>query len=111
MIVWGGMNRVTNPDSTTRFEVLSDGALYNPAHDQWTPMTTAGAPSRRSTHTAVWTGTKMIAWGGWEQTTGLPNLPEDGAVYDPAAESWAPMSRVDAPPARYGHTAIWTGRR
>jgi len=37
-----------------------------PARDAWRPTTTTGAPTGgRSDHTAVWTGTKMIVWGGF----------------------------------------------
>lgn len=30
----------------------------------WKATTTTGAPTGRSRHTAVWTGSKMIVWGG-----------------------------------------------
>lgn len=109
MIVWGGINRTTMPDSSTRFEVLADGAIYDPAHDSWSLISKEGAPVRRSTHTAVWTGSKMIVWGGWEQTWGMPIFPEDGGVYDPATDTWMTMTRLGAPTARQNHTAIWTG--
>src|SRR5687767_6287436 len=29
----------------------------------WTPLGTDGAPSARTEHTAVWSGTEMIVWG------------------------------------------------
>src|SRR5664280_359159 len=32
--------------------------------DYWTATTTTNAPSGRSQHTAVWTGSRMIVWGG-----------------------------------------------
>ena len=37
--------------------------------DTWTPTSTTNAPDRRQSHTAVWTGTEMIIWGGtrWQQ--------------------------------------------
>ena len=34
------------------------------AQDSWTPTSTYGAPVARNRHTAVWTGTRMIVWGG-----------------------------------------------
>jgi hypothetical protein len=40
--------------------------------DVWTATTTAGAPSARDSHTAVWTGTKMIVWGGDARQCGVP---------------------------------------
>jgi hypothetical protein len=36
----------------------------NCVDDSWTATTTTNAPGARSSHTAVWTGTEMIVWGG-----------------------------------------------
>ena len=55
MIVWGGGT--------------STGGRYDPAHDRWTPTSTAGAPSANSSGTAVWTGREMIVWGGLDGGT------------------------------------------
>jgi hypothetical protein len=55
MIVWGGQNPSNDFDT---------GGRYNPATDSWTPTSTASAPAARHTHTAVWTGSEMIVWGG-----------------------------------------------
>ncbi len=74
----------------------------------WTAMDTTLAPSQRSLHTAVWTGTELIVWGGQSLETGALG---DGARYDPVAASWRPVSSVGAPSARTGHVAVWTGRR
>jgi hypothetical protein len=54
MIVWGG-------GSDT---LKNTGAFYDPAADEWTPTPTLDAPSPRFYHTAVWTGSQMIVWGG-----------------------------------------------
>src|SRR5262249_1188320 len=35
--------------------------------DTWKSTLTAGAPLRRTFHTAVWTGSEMIIWGGYGQ--------------------------------------------
>ena len=35
--------------------------------DTWTATSTTNAPSPREEHTAVWTGTEMIVWGGHQQ--------------------------------------------
>jgi hypothetical protein len=32
--------------------------------DTWTPTNLTGAPDARDSHTAVWTGSEMIVWGG-----------------------------------------------
>ncbi len=100
MIVWGG--RVEGSP-----QVTATGGIYDPAAKSWTPTSSAGAPAARHSHTAVWTGSKMLVWGGYGSSGAL----NDGAVYDPASDTWAPMTTTGAPPARQSHTAVWTGTR
>ncbi len=76
-----------------------------PAPPIWTPLATKGAPSARRFTTAVWTGTKMLVWGGLG-STGVTNT---GAAYDPATDTWTPLAVADAPVARHSHSAVWTG--
>ncbi|HKR56300.1 MAG TPA: hypothetical protein VJS20_08360, partial [Gemmatimonadales bacterium] len=106
MIVWGGH------DSST---LINTGGRYDPRQDRWTSTSVTGAPSARNQHTAVWTGNVMIVWGGYEDfDSGLPgvndsNTTNTGGRYDPVTNTWAPVSTVGAPSARFGHTAVWTG--
>src|SRR5262249_35515448 len=76
----------------------------------WFPMSQVGAPSARGGHTAVWTGTEMIVWGGGalDPDTGGPVYFDDGYRYNPSTDTWTPTSRA-APAARTGHTVVWTG--
>ena len=69
----------------------------------WHPIASAGSPSARAGATAVWTGSEMLVWGGVTMGSGsaLTDL-ADGARYSPSADSWRPMSVVDAPKARRG---------
>ena len=98
MIVWGGV-------STSPVLKLNTGAIYNPLTDTWRPMTTIGAPSPRTYHTAVWTGTEMIVWGGFDDY-GTTNT---GGIYNPSTDTWRPVTTNGAPSARQNHTAVWTG--
>jgi hypothetical protein len=77
------------------------------AQETWTATSTVGAPSARSYQTAVWTGTKMIVWGG-ESDAGDLN---SGGIYDPATNTWRATSPTNVPTARYMHTAVWTGTK
>ena len=43
-----------------------------PCTDQWTATSTTNAPSGRDRHTAVWTGSEMIVWGGGRQRIRTP---------------------------------------
>src|SRR5262249_5654369 len=63
------------------------------------------APSARAAHTAVWTGSEMIVWGGGNMS-GFLNT---GGRYNPTTDSWTPTSTINAPSGRDFHTAIWTG--
>jgi N-acetylneuraminic acid mutarotase len=73
--------------------------------DTWTPTSITNPPTGRFDHTAVWTGTEMIVWGGGYDNTNL----NTGARYNPATDTWTPTSTTGAPTARSGHTAVWTG--
>jgi hypothetical protein len=37
----------------------------DPTTNTWTATTTGNAPTARVGHTAVWTGSEMIVWGGF----------------------------------------------
>jgi N-acetylneuraminic acid mutarotase len=73
----------------------------------WTPMSTTSAPEGRTDHTAVWTGSKMIVWGG----AGLGRELNTGGVYDAVTDTWTPTSTVGAPTGRTNHRAVWTGTK
>src|SRR6266446_6316172 len=72
--------------------------------DTWTA--TAGPPVARSRHTAVWTGSEMIIWGGYY--VGVYGV-NTGGRYNPSTDNWTPTSTVNAPEGRSSHTAVWTG--
>jgi hypothetical protein len=56
------------PGDTTLLSVgFSDAGFGS---DSWAPSTTTGAPSARGAHTAVWTGSRMLVWGGALTNTG-----------------------------------------
>ena len=100
MIVFGGFSR--NP---TTYQGV--GAIFDPATNTWTAMSTNNAPGARALHTAIWTGTKMIVWGGNNGTA----VSNGGGIYDPATNTWAGISTNNAPSARTRHSAIWTGAK
>jgi len=95
MIVWGGLR----DSPVTR---LNSGGRYDPITDTWTATSTTNAPSARIRHTAVWTGTEMIVWGGGGYL-------DTGGRYNPSTDSWTATSTTNAPEGRVDHTAVWTG--
>jgi hypothetical protein len=135
LVRWGGVAMRSSP-----YDLLTNsGASYDPAADRWQSTSTAGAPSDRVVDTnAIAAGAQVFVWGG-ARITGrtssvmqgdpaaaalavAPGLvcpdwePEncsygDGALYDPVADRWTPVSQSGAPVARYGHLMAWTGSR
>jgi N-acetylneuraminic acid mutarotase len=95
MIVWGGLNSPFPPR-------LNTGGRYNPTTNSWTATSTTNAPSGRALHTAVWSGSEMIVWGGL--SIGTTNT---GGRYSPGTNSWTATSTTNAPSARDLHTAVW----
>ena len=110
MIIWGG------GDATKGF---NDGARYDPVTDTWMPISGGCALSPRVHHVAVWAESsnagdcgsgEMIVWGGAarEGDAGTDYF-EDGARYNPATDSWKPISTQGVPMGRILTKAVWTG--
>jgi len=100
MIVWGGEGNGSNPRQ------VNTGGRYNPITDSWLATTTNNAPSPRDDHSAVWTGSEMIVWGGFSDPDDWFNT---GGRYNPDTDSWTSTSTTNAPEARWDHRAIWAG--
>ncbi len=100
------------PDSTLHIESINYNfnlpddkfpgiRAYTPTKpDSW--MQTFLPLTGRYNHTAVWTGSEMIIWGGY------PSM-NTGGRYDPTTDTWGSVPLTDAPEPRYLHTAVWTG--
>jgi len=100
MILWGGMSATGS--------VTNVGSRYNPTSDQWMPTSTGvNVPAARSRHTAVWTGSKMIIWGG--DLGNNRGVTFTGGTYDPITDTWEPTPLDNVPNGRLGHTAVWSG--
>jgi N-acetylneuraminic acid mutarotase len=78
MIVWGGVD-FTIPN------YFDSGGRYDPVMNAWTTTSTTDAPSARVRHTAVWTDSEMIVWGGTDMNFNYLNT---GGRY--CAQSGAP---------------------
>ncbi|HEU5182289.1 MAG TPA: hypothetical protein VFW45_16000, partial [Candidatus Polarisedimenticolia bacterium] len=100
MIIWGGVLYQCCPISN--FTPLNSGGRYDPIADSWTATTLSGAPTPRYLQTTVWTGSRMVVWGGYDQSAALAS----GGRYDPATNTWDAMSASGAPAARYNHGAV-----
>jgi hypothetical protein len=72
----------------------------------WSAMTTANAPTARWEHSAVWTGSALVVWGGRDDT-GASLV--TGCEYLPATNTWTTTAIVAAPMGRSLHKAVYTG--
>jgi hypothetical protein len=94
----------------------------------WTPTTTENAPVGRMKHSdpsqiGVWTGSKLLVWGGANAPGGNCNAHtvQAGGIYDPDADSWEAVAPWPSPfptnatpatnpaPYRFHHSMVWTG--
>jgi hypothetical protein len=110
IIAWGGV--------TLQKTLIGSGARATgvTAPCASSALSDVGAPTARKAHSAVWTGTSMIIFGGI--TGGFPKTSvnplgwhnvDDGASYDPATDTWSPLIPGGTPGARAFHKAWWTG--
>src|SRR5206468_889693 len=86
---------------------VNTGGRYDPLTDTWRPTSTLDAASGRAGHSAVWTGSRMIIWGGTDNPSSTTI--NTGGRYDPISDTWAATTTAGAPAARFGPTAVWTG--
>ncbi len=106
LVVWGGW--YLGP--MYQVHVLANGGRYAPASDAWEviPSSLPGTPAGRFGHATVWTGSRMIVWGGNE----VGGLSGTGGVYDPSGPgsgSWTATGASGAPEPRANPAAAWTG--
>ncbi|MEK7674947.1 MAG: hypothetical protein AAB676_03815 [Verrucomicrobiota bacterium] len=102
LILWGGEGEAGPLNSGAQ---LTFDAGASPL--EWRAFNLTDAPSGRSGHAAVWSGQKMLVWGG--QLSG-GELLGDGGAYDPINDRWEALPATGAPTARHNHNALWTGQ-
>ncbi len=98
MIIWGG--------HAASGGFLNTGGRYNPLTDTWIATSTnVSCPAAREQHSAVWTGSVMVIWGGISGST----YANTGGRYDPLTDQWQSTTLSGAPTGRAGALAVWTG--
>lgn len=97
VIVWGG-------GASSLTSAYGDGGRYDPLADSWRSLPSSGGPSGRFYHSAVWSGSELIIWGG-----ASASFHADGARYSPTLDTWTPIQPDGVMAARAAHSAVWTG--
>ena len=105
MVVWGGYNN-TGVDPLQSLGTLGSGGKYDPVANTWTAMTAVGAPTARAYANSVWTGARMIIWGGANNQNVLQAT---GAEYDPTGDAWTSTASTNAASPGFENSALWMG--
>ena len=87
---------------------LNTGGRYSPSSNQWQLTSQHQAPSPRFGHTAVWTGSEMIIWGGYEASG---KLAEGGRIYNPTKDAWSHLPTDQKPEGKILNSLVWTGNQ
>jgi hypothetical protein len=82
VLIWGGR------DGTT--QCFNSGAIYDTSNNTWTAIPNAPLSGRYG-FAYTWTGSRFIVWGGGCDLGGGGQF-GDGAVYNPASNTWAPLA-------------------
>ena len=105
MIIWGGLTSGIIP--------VNSGARYTPANNTWSPIAAAGAPSFAHGSQAVWAGNHLVLWGGFTNVVvdgyEYSVMVRGGARYNPASNTWLPVTTNNAPQPRSRHCTVSTG--
>lgn len=103
MLIWG----LSGFDEDLGTPIYA-GGRYNPATNTWAAMSTEDAPNPFNLDaydykpSTAWTGTEMILWFGKDNN--------GGARYNPATDTWTPISQNQAPDQTSGNSrTLWTG--
>lgn len=105
--VWTGSKMIIYGGKLTDGTITNTGGIYDPATDSWTAISTTGAPPNGlSEHTAIWTGTEMITYGGRKNGGSSEN---NFYLYNPDTNTWTQGSTTNKPISTIYHSAIWTG--
>lgn len=92
--------RSSSPDRTTVNSPTGSIDLDAGACAEIAPAPIVG----RSGHSAIWTGSEMIVWGGDDGRSSR----DDGAAYDPTTDTWRAIAQAPIE-ARANQAAVWTG--
>lgn len=102
MIVFGGMMSDSAPD------LSGTGGIYTPATNSWKSFRTEAVQARYD-HTAVWTGSEMLVYGGRPLKLFRNVYFATVGAFNPLTLTWRTVEASSMPPARGRHTAAWTG--
>ncbi len=102
MIVFGGVTSDSAPD------ISATGGVYTPATNTWKAFRTEAVQARYD-HTAVWTGSEMLVYGGRPVKLFRGLYFATVGAFNPLTLTWRTVEATSMPLARGRHTTAWTG--
>lgn len=100
------MGGVSAPRGAHPGALTTVGFAYKPATNRWRRL--PSMESGRTGAAAVWTGKRLLVWGGRMALAGEDVTPPHGLAYDPRANRWSPLPQAPLL-GRVDPTAVWTG--
>jgi hypothetical protein len=113
MAVWDGREVLVagglGPRSTRSGSLATVPYAYDPAGDTWRALARIdnGSYGRKSAR-AVWTGEKLLVWGGQTEADDRDAIAPHGLAYDPKANRWLELPGAPLL-GRSDPVAVWTG--
>jgi hypothetical protein len=104
VLVWDSSNI---DDTSGKWIDGGRGAAYNPATDRWRPLPRSPL-STRTWSIQAWTGKQLLVISGSCGGAGQIRC-QDGAAYDPAANTWTPIPALAGGAIAPEAAAAWTG--
>jgi hypothetical protein len=104
VLVWDGSNI---DDTSGKWIDGGRGAAYNPATDRWRQLPRSPL-SNRTWAIQAWTGKQLLVISGSCGGAGRTRC-QDGAAYDPAANTWTPIPALAGGATAPEAAAAWTG--
>ena len=113
--VWDGRQvLVVGGTAGVARRLLVDVFGYRPSTNRWQRL--RPMPRGRDGHVAgvghvaVWTGSRLLVWGGWTVRDGRRVYPRTGLSFDPIGNRWSPLLPGSPLSGRVASMAVWTGR-
>lgn len=95
--------------SNTSVDTFQRGFLLDPIANTQTPIPVVPLATRYLTSNA-WAGNRLVVWGGVPTPTATTFF-NDGALYDPVANTWTAMSSVNALSGRQSSNILTVGSK
>jgi hypothetical protein len=90
-------------------KLVSVPYAYNPDTNRWRTLRSMdGGAYGRDSAAAVWTGKRLLLWGGETQARGRYVLAPHGLAYDPVTDRWSQLAGAPLL-GRMNPVAAWTG--